>query len=839
MRSPARSFDLALSSLETRLFRPVWILVAVVASSAFAGLGIARLEIDSSIRTMLVESDPAYAAHSGYEKEFGSDEILSVAIPFKDPLSRDALLVQSRLVERLEPIEGVVEVVALVSQYDAIADGEDILIRPLVKREGDRVETFLEQREFRQRVRGHPIWNGWLVSEDLSAVALQIELETGDLAIAGRTQTLAAIESVINSELGSADFFLAGHPFMKQEIASTVATDLATLLPLSLMAIVIMLFALTRSLWLCVSTSGAVMLSVVWMMGAMGWLGLGVTALTNAAPTILIALSAAYYLHLTAAFQSSSVKGRRDRALSSALAVATPMVIAATTTAAGFASLYISSVPIVREFGLSLAVGTVLSCVVGLTALPAFIAFIPEEQSESLFRGPTVLTRFLFRVARFDNRFGRLAVAVAIPISAALALAASQIEIDSSGPQRFSEDSRYLKSSNFYREVLSGDVVESVYLRGMPGTFTDPARLRSLKEFSEAALQLPAVDKVISIQDYIARTFWAFRGEEGEMDALPDSREAVSQLLLLYESSGDLEAISDFVSSDRSSVHVLLKADVQSSQESGELRRDLEQLSLRFFPEEHEEYSVVSTEMLLSRAADVVATEQLQSVAIAVCLILVLVAFAFRSIRIAGLMILPNTLPLLMHFGGMSIVGIALSDATSIIAATSVGIAVDGTVHLVSRVREAANAGASNRGAVLFALVTAGPAVVATGIVVVFGFAMLMFSDFRSVAMLGALTALTMLYCLIADLVLLPSQMLFQSSSFDGWEPVMVEFSDRVVVGGAKKTASGVCLRPYSDCVGTADFGTADRVLWLDHQRADCNVEVQRSRVNAIEASSL
>jgi predicted RND superfamily exporter protein len=410
-----------------------------------------------------------------------------------------------------------------------------------------------------------------------------------------------------------------------------------------------------------------------------------------------------------------------------------------------------------------------------------------------------------------------------------MVFSALQIRVDSSGPRRFEEDSRFRVASRFYRSQMSGDVLEAVYLSGEPGDFLDPEVLRRLQQFEAAALELPAVDKVVSIANHIARTYWVFRGEVGDASLLPDSAKAVAQLLLLYESSGELGSIADLVTADHSMIRIMVTADVQSSSASNQLRLDLHAIAERLLPQYTTEHSVVSTEMLLSKAADVIAVEQIRSAGLALMMVLVVIAVSFGSLKAGGLVVLPNVLPIVTNLGMMVLMGIALSDATSIISATAIGIAVDSTVHLLSSIRTAERCMSSRRAAVLHTLMTTGRPVVVSSFVVVLGFSFLLLSEFGSVADLGFLTALTMVYCLIADLFVLPAQLLVSKKCRDEPDPFILNCQGRpVVASGIQNSAGEWRFAGYGDGSRTAidlrEISGVDRV-GLDgrkYQPTDC-----------------
>ena len=163
--------------------------------------GLARIEIDASIGTMLISGDPAYAAHAEHKSWFGSDEVLSIAIPFRDSLSGEALQIQKRVTTSLEGIEGVVQVTALTTQDDVVGSDDGLDVSPLVP------EDFLNlgkawPEELKSRVQENSIWTGWLVSESLGAVAMQVRLDDSEHGEITRGDTMSRIEAVLNLELG-------------------------------------------------------------------------------------------------------------------------------------------------------------------------------------------------------------------------------------------------------------------------------------------------------------------------------------------------------------------------------------------------------------------------------------------------------------------------------------------------------------------------------------------------------------------------------------------------------------------------------------------------------------
>ncbi len=723
--------------------------------------GIGRLEIDSSLAAMSVQDDALYTKHEQNKAVFGSDEVLSIAVPFEDALSREALALQRRLAEAIDTLPVVSEVDSLTT-VDTIEGTDDMLsIEPLVP-DGDPMELSNEELErIRSRVARNPLLPGLLLSRDGRTAALQIRFDPAS-SEPERNTALAAIDERLTAELGARPYHLAGHLFMKSEITRTIARDLAVLVPVTVLVMAVLLFAAMRCWRTALLSLTAVLLAVLWMLGTMGWAGIPLTAMSNSAPTILLALGTAYVMHLAAAAQRRAASsGSPQQIAAYALReVRLGMLVAGLTTIVGYGSLTLSRVPVVHGFGLALASGILAVMAVGLFVLPAAFALVRPRGTAGVFGATTALGRPLLGVARIASRRPWTVLAVTGFVSALAGASIFGIEVDSSGPNRFPADSRFRVSSEFYRTQLSGDVLESVYLTGPKDHFLQPDTLQRIQAFQRAAEALPEIDRTVSIVDYVVfMNREMFGGTDDEL-RVPETAEEVGQYLFLYTSSGNPEEFDDLIDPDAMQARVILKADVPSSRASASLRARLQALAEQHFPTEAGPDAVLSTEILLSRAADVVVREQVRSFAIALVLILLTVMLSFRSISAGLYMLLPNGIPLLLNLATMSLLGIALSDATSIISVTVLGIAVDSSIHLLVGTRAIERRYGSRSAAVLRALLTTGRPIALTTALIVAGFGVLLLSEFRSVTYLGAFTALTMVYCMFGDLLVLPAQIL-------------------------------------------------------------------------------
>ncbi len=774
--------------LDLPVRRPAAVLVATALLTLGLGFGLSRLRVDSSIESMIVEHDPDRLAFEAWKQRFGSDEVVAIALPFDDALSAAALDVQRRIATRLLELPEIDDVDALVTADDIVGEADLLDVRPLVPE--DRSEWTPEAlASLRERVDANPLWTGFLISRDRRTAALQVRLRDPGGESAERTALVAEIERIAREEGAGAPYFLAGHPFMKTEIARTMQRDLGVFLPVTVGVMALLVWVAVGSLAMMLLVLGTVLVAVVWMTGFMGWVGQPITALSNTGPTFLLAVGCAYVMHLAASYQRLAASGT-DNAQAVKLAldrVRRPVVVAGLTTAIGSLFVATSDLPLVRGFGIDLCAGVIAVIALSCFAIPAALTLWPIRGRGGLLTSERRFGLALFHVVRWVAARPRPVLVGAVLLLLASALASSRIVVDSSGPRAFDEDSRFRRSSEFYRSHFSGDVIENVYLRAPAGSdFHDPDRLRRMLAFQRAAEALPEIDKSISIANYLEMMNRAMHGDDPAALALPDSAEAVAQYLLLHSSAGEADEFDDLLDFEHHHARIVLTAAVASSRESAALRAKLEALAREHLPQETGPDAVLSTEILLSEAADELALEQVWSLGGAVALILLLACVAFRSLWIGAHLFLPIGLPVALNFAVMALCGVTLRDVTSVIAVTTLGIAVDSTVHLLDTVRGGQAACGSRRAAVLEAFVTTGRPLVVTSLIIASGLAVLGLSDFQVIANFGGLEALGLLFALAADLIVLPAQLLWSSparrdeSGLVAGEPVLLAGESRV-----------------------------------------------------------
>jgi predicted RND superfamily exporter protein len=168
-------------------------------------------------------------------------------------------------------------------------------------------------------------------------------------------------------------------------------------------------------------------------------------------------------------------------------------------------------------------------------------------------------------------------------------------------------------------------------------------------------------------------------------------------------------------------------------------------------------YRLTGDAFVASVALDSFIRDLFYSLLIAIVIIFAMMTVVFRSLKLGLVSMLPNTIPLVMTFGYMGLMGINLNTTTIIIFAISLGLAVDDTIHFLARFREELDRRDTAKEAILYTYYGAGRAILLTSVLLVTGLAVLLLSDFVPTRQFGILTSITIGGAVFGDLILLPS----------------------------------------------------------------------------------
>ena len=738
------------------------VILVTVLWVAVAAAGIARIEFSANYRIFFDDESLELLALEALENTYGKNEnIVFLIVPDDgDATSESALSAAVWLTEAAWRTPWSRRVDSLANFQYTTADGDDLHVRDLV----DPQE--LTQADARSRIRAvalsDPRIAGSILARngDVSVVNVTVELPQDDLLepVAEVAEFARKVAAEAEERFPGIDLRIVGTVMINQTFLEASIDSQMIFLPASLLLMALVLGILTRS-WAGVATTGMVIVfSILASVGLGGWVGLPFSPPIAPAPTIVLMIVVANCVHLLVALQQSLRAGasKHEAIVESIGSNLHPVFLASLTTALGFLSMNFSEVPPYRHLGDFVAFGIVASFLLSVTFLPALLSLLPirAAQDRRGLRGPRMNL-----LADFALRRGKVLSWGWLVIVIAMVLAIPRNELNDVLVHFFDESTEFRQDTDFMDERLSGNTLLEYSLEApAEGGVTDPLFLTEVSNFADWYREQPPVRHVSVITDTFKQLNKSMHGDDPAAYRIPESRELAAQYLLLYELSLPQGLnLNNQIDRSRSATRVTISAETLHS-------RDVLELNARAEAWLKENAPQVAGVNSTGPAALFAYLGQRNIRAMLVGTVVVLLAisaillFALRSLRLGLVSIVPNLLPALLGFGvwGLTVGQVGLS--LSVVAAMTIGIVVDDTVHFLSKYRRARHEyGHGPEEAVRYAFDTAGHALFTTTVVLVAGFLIFAFSPFVPTAQVGVLTAMIIAFALIADLSLLPA----------------------------------------------------------------------------------
>lgn len=716
------------------------------------------LQIDPEVKNQLPEDMPARVNLRTIEEHFGGSEMLLVVVSAPDVLDATVLQRLDRIGSDLSDLPFVDRVLTpfTLTRIDS-DEGGMMTVEPAI--DATHLPSTPEERgALAEALASNPLVYGNVVARDFSAISAIAMLGSD----ATDTETMAAVQQVIDDNPGPGEVVIGGAPDVRTHLSEDIRGDFRRFLPVGLLVVLGFLYACFRQLRGVLLPFFVVVMSVIVAMGLIPMMGWKVQMLTVTLPVILLAIANDYGIHLMAKFQEENVEGKvRDSRFLARVVLedlGPPVIAAGITTMAGLLCLTTHIVVPARQLGILAAAGVGFALLCSLGFIPAVLAVLPVPKplaSLSGPEGPSGLERLLQSVAGWVVRNPW---PIIIGICAFALLAATgmlRLSVDTNPINYYDANAPVARTSALINQHFGGSTELSILWEG---DIQEPEVLARIDALERELRASEDVGFTSSIAGVVRMMNAAVSGGE---DALPDSREAIAQLFLLYSMGGepdDFERMVDFEYE-----HALLTARINtlSTEKTSAVVARAQELVADDSNVLVGGFGVVFADLVAA-----VVEGQLTSLGLSLVLVFLLVTLTFRSIGAGLYAVVPLVLAMPVLFGLMGHLGIELNVVTAMLSSIMVGVGVDYTLHFLWRYRAERHAGLAPDDAVLRTLITSGRGIVFNALSVIVGFAVLLISNFLPVQFFGFLVVVSISACLIGALMLLPAMVLVFRPAF-------------------------------------------------------------------------
>ncbi len=573
-------------------------------------------------------------------------------------------------------------------------------------------------------------------------------------------ETVAYVKQLLEkfkSRYPQHDFYLTGSVPFDQAFSQVSQDDSATLVPLMYLIIIVGVGLLLRSFSASFVTLVVIGLSTVVAMGAMGHAGIMITSATAVAPVIIMTLAIADSVHILSTMSGEMRRGLDKKAaiLESLRVNIKPVFVTSLTTAIGFLSMNSSDVPPFRELGNIVAVGVLVAFIFSVVLLPAIIAVLPIRVK------PVVQNKVSLRehFAGFVINYRKQLLMASSVVILFIMLGMFRIELNDNFIEYLDESYQIRRDTELIasEQVTGMDIIEYSINSGKSGGITTPQYLHNLDRLGQWFEQQSDVMTVATFADIMKRLNQKMNGDAPAYYSPPDSAELAAQYLLLYELSLpyglDLNNRIDIDKSKTRLTVIMKRTSAKKLRQLDERARAWMQQNLPVQMYSYGSGLSVVFAHISKRNIDTMLT----GLSIALVLISLILIIALGSVKYGLLSLVPNLFPAFLAFGLWGYIETQVGLAVAVVAAISIGVVVDDTVHFLTKyllARKEKNM--SPEQAVKYSFNTVGTAIVITSVALAAGFAVLAFSGFYVNFSMGVLTVIAIVFALLTDFLFLP-----------------------------------------------------------------------------------
>jgi len=654
--------------------------------------------------------------------------------------------------------------------YDLIEEddtGERII--PRTKEEFDR---------FRKRLTSNPAFEKGLYARDprtgeITDFAILIKFS----GATDRSWIVDEINDIIKS-YGDLNIIISGVPYLDKRFNDYIQQDLSRNVPLVILVATLVFFFNFRSIRGVFLPLITLLLAELWTFGLMGHLGYRITTVGGTLPPLLVAVGSSYAIHILnqyyADFDLISARGRHKGLEIAMSHISTTVLLAGFTTIVAFLTFLTSQVSAMLEWGVFSAIGVAFAMFIAITFIPASLVLMPHRYPSLISkkkRGRTngLVDRALVLIAKLSvvhHKKVFLVVVVVIGISVAGML---RLKVDTDMLHYFKDNDSAKTDVHKIGEKYGGEwgfnvTIDSGKIDGVKQReFLET--IEGLQRWLMAKTDL-RIGRTDAFSDFIKRMHMAMNNDDPDYYKIPENSLDILDYLEIYagedeDSDGRVDVFEPFIDPGFQKCNILARLVTRSGQtlgttETNEIMRKIREHLAGSLPAPYT-FEVTGFPIINSRLAHYIVNGQVQGLFLSLVIVLIVIIALFRKFKAGPLSLIDMGATILINFGIMGWFNISLDMVTSVIAAITIGIGVDDTIHFLNRYRFNKKEDISIPECIEKTIYVSGKAILFTSLALIFGFLVLTTSHFLPMVLFGLLVSLTMVNTAIGSILLIPA----------------------------------------------------------------------------------
>jgi predicted RND superfamily exporter protein len=739
---------------DRKFFYSAIILFGIFCSS----LGINNFRFDASSETLILDNDVDYQIYEQTNDDFGSSDFLILAIQSSNEIfTLDNLQNLQNLRDKIQVIEGVDSV---VSVFDApILEQPKLSLIKSASNDKYLLEDELNLPLAKQELIDSPIFSELVISKDGKTLAFQINLDGKD----NYDQTVIDIRSEIQT-FKNFNINLAGPSMIVFDTINFIKNDVITFGTITVLVFFIFLYLIFRDFWpvtIILLNALIVMFISIGVMGLMDW---PISIVSSNFLALLLITSIAISIHILAKIQTDVDKNiSTSKSLSD---IFMPCLFTALTTIVGFASLILSDIKPVIDFGKMMSVGVLLNLLSSFVFIPLALelknikSITHKNIADFVYNNGYVQSKGFIKKAWIPFLLIFIPLIIYLP---------TNLKVENKFIDYFNKETEIYKGMETIDKNLGGTTPFDIIL-SLPEAIeeVDEEDL-FFSENSETAKywwKKDNMDKLQKVQNEVSKI-----DELGKVLSIANGIE-LAQNLNNNQPLGDLElafvrnslldseraqkVLETFIDETEKSTKIFARTiDSSPNLNRNELINSIDKILQKNFEGTEIDYQITGLGVLYNNLLQSLFSSQIKTLSFVLASIFLMVSFLFRSLLVGFSVMFIPSISVGVVMSSMSILNIPLDIMTITIASICVGMSVDYAIHFAWRYLKENDEKKT--------LLSAGRAILITGSTIIMGFLVFLFSNFNPTILFGVFSGIAIFFAMILSIYLLPRILDLQS----------------------------------------------------------------------------
>ena len=581
------------------------------------------------------------------------------------------------------------------------------------------------------------------------------------------------------------DLRVSGMPYIRTLNAQNIVDEIGLFVLFATLLTSLIFFLFFRSFRATFISLLVVLIGVMWAFGVLGFLRYEITVLTALIPPLIIVIGVPNCIFLINKYQLEVAKhGNKVRSLQRVITkIGNATLMTNLTTASGFATFILTDSKILKEFGIVASLNIIGIFLLSLLMIPIVYSFLPRPNSKHLKHLKNKWMERIVHEMETIVRHKKIAVYSVALIGLILGIIGIyQIKISGSLIEDMPKKAAFFDDIVFFEKEFNGIVPLEISIdaKRSKGVYS-LSTLRRINRLHETIAEIPELSTPVSIVNAYKYAKQAYYNGNVNYYQLPSPQENRFILPFINNASGNGNLLANYVDTTGQLARLTTFMRDVPTDRMEQIEADLLKAIQKIFPEKRFTVELTGKSLLFLKGTHYLIKNLFLSLLLAVILIALFMAYMFRSTKMIIVSLIPNLLPLIITAGVMGYTGIPLKPSTILVFSIAFGISVDDTIHFLAKYRqELIDSNWKIKRSVYAALKETGISMFYTSVVLFFGFIVFMSSNFGGTRALGGLVAVTLLFAMLANLVLLPSLLISLEGSFSN-ERVLKEPKIKII----------------------------------------------------------